>query len=47
MNYLLGSTVYLGTHLSFAVFSNSSDYFLVVNCCNVILSIFACTFVMC
>jgi len=28
LNYLLGTTVYLGTHLSFAVFfSNLSDYF--------------------
>jgi len=27
LNYLLVTTVYLGTHLSFAVFSNVSDYF--------------------
>jgi len=46
LNYFFGTTVYLGTHLSFAVFSNSSEHFLVVNSCNVILSIFACTFVM-
>ena len=40
------TTVYLGTHLSFAVFFKFKWLFLVVNCCNVILSIFACTFVM-
>ena len=42
LNYFLGTTVYWGTHLSFAVFSNSSEHFLVVNCCNVFLSMYVC-----